>query len=155
RAARDAAIEAGYGRGAGQLAAALGAALDEAEASWAAVGPDDWGRPVAYRDGTLHTAGLAWWRELEIHTVDALLGAGPSGWPPDLCTHLLGFLSVRVPGGTGLTLTAVDTGQTWTYGRGGQVAVEGRLTDLAAWLAGRAPEGPLGGGPLPELGGWP
>jgi maleylpyruvate isomerase len=155
RPARDAAIEAGHGRPAAQLAAALADALDEAEASWAAVGPGDWTRPVAYRDGTLRTVGLAWWRELEIHTVDARLGAGPSGWSAELCTHLLDFLSVRVPDGVGLTLTAVDTGGVRTYGGGAPVAVRGRLTDLAAWFAGRSPEGPLEGGPLPELGSWP
>jgi maleylpyruvate isomerase len=157
RAARDAAIAAGHRRGAAQLTAALGDALDEAEASWAAVGPDDWTRPVAYREGSLRTAGLAWWRELEIHTVDARLGAGPHGWPPELCTHLLGFLAVRVPGSVALTLTAVDTGGSWSYGGPGgtPVAVEGRLTDLAAWLAGRGTEGELAGDPPPELGSWP
>ncbi|MGW5352894.1 maleylpyruvate isomerase family mycothiol-dependent enzyme [Streptomyces sp. NPDC004031] len=155
RPARDAAIEAGHGRSAAQLTAALSDALDEAEASWAAVGPGDWEHPVAYRDGTLRTVGLAWWRELEIHTVDARLGASPSGWSPQLCTHLLDFLSVRVPGGVGLMVTAVDTGEVWTYGRGARVAVEGRLTDLAAWFAGRRPEQALTGGPLPELGTWP
>lgn len=156
RAARDAAIEAGHGRSAEQLAAALGEALDEVEASWAAVGPGDWERPVAYRDGTLRTAGLAWWRELEIHTADALLGRGPSDWPPQLCVHLVGFLSARVPDGSALTLTAVDSGRSWTRGTGqSPVAVKGRLTDLAAWLAGRLPEQPLSGDPLPELGSWP
>jgi maleylpyruvate isomerase len=155
RQARDAAIEAGHGRSAAQLAAAVADALDEAEVSWTAVGPGDWQRPVAYRDGTLRTAGLAWWRELEIHTADALLGSGPDSWPPDLCVHLVDFLSVRVPDGTGLRLTAVDADRSWTLGRGETVAVGGRLTDLAAWLAGRAPQQPLTGGPLPELGSWP
>ncbi|WUH95076.1 maleylpyruvate isomerase family mycothiol-dependent enzyme [Streptomyces sp. NBC_00433] len=155
RAARDAAIEAGHGRGAAQLAAAVGDALDEAEASWAGVGPDDWRRPVAYRDGTVRTAGLAWWRELEIHTADALLGTGPDGWPPQLCVHLVDFLAVRVPAGTELRLTAVDADLHRTFGEGEPVAVGGRLTDLAAWMAGRAPQGQLTGGPLPELGNWP
>lgn len=157
RAARDAAIAAGHARGAARLTAALGDALEEAEASWAAVGPDDWARPVAYREGTLRTAGLAWWRELEIHTVDARLGAGPGGWPPALCTHLLDFLATRVPGGVALTLTAPDTGGSWSYGpRGGTpVAVRGRLTDLAAWIAGRGTEAELAGDPPPELGSWP
>lgn len=158
RASRDAAIEAGHRRSAAQLGPALEAALEEAEASWAAVRPEDWARPVAYRGGTLRTAGLAWWRELEIHTVDARLGAGPSSWPPRLCTHLLDFLAVRVPDDVVLTLTAVDSGRVWTYGRyggGAPVAAEGRLTDLAAWLAGRRPEGAITGGPLPGLGSWP
>ncbi|WP_235001983.1 maleylpyruvate isomerase family mycothiol-dependent enzyme [Actinacidiphila paucisporea] len=155
RAARDAAIEAGHGRGAAELAAAVGDALDEAEASWDAVGPGDWRRPVAYRDGTVRTAGLAWWRELQIHTADALLGTGPDSWPPHLCLHLVDFLAVRVPAGTELRLAAVDADRSWTLGEGEPVAVEGRLTDLAAWLAGRAPQRPLTGGPLPELGNWP
>lgn len=155
RASRDAAIEAGHGRSAAQLAAAVGDALDEAEASWSAVGPDDWQRPVSYRDGTVRTAGLAWWRELEIHTADALLGTGPDRWPPQLCAHLVDFLAVRVPPGTELTLTAVDAERSWTLGSGEPVAVGGRLTDLAAWLAGRAPTRPLAGDPLPELGSWP
>jgi maleylpyruvate isomerase len=157
RAARDAAIAAGHGRPAAVLTAALRDALDEAEASWAAVGDGDWARPVAYREGTLRTAGLAWWRELEIHTVDARLGAAPGGWPPGLCAHLLDFLAGRVPAGTALTLTAADTGGSWSYGGPGgvPVAVRGRLTDLAAWLAGRGTEGELAGGPLPELGSWP
>lgn len=155
RAARDAAIEAGHGRSAAQLAAAVGDALDEAEASWAGVGPEDWQRPVSYRDGTVRTAGLAWWREVEIHTSDALLGTGPDRWPPQLCVHLVDFLSVRVPDGTALTLTAVDADRSWTLGGGEPVAVGGRLTDLAAWLAGRAPQQPLTGDPLPELGSWP
>ncbi|WP_327292538.1 maleylpyruvate isomerase family mycothiol-dependent enzyme [Streptomyces sp. NBC_01198] len=155
RPARDAAIEAGHGRSAAQLAAGVEDALDEAEASWSGVGPDDWQRPVTYRDGTLRTAGLAWWREVEIHTSDALLGAGPDRWPPQLCFHLLDFLSVRVPYGTAVTLTAVDADRSWTLGEGRPVAVGGRLTDLAAWLAGRPPQQPLTGDPLPVLGSWP
>lgn len=155
RPARDAAIEAGHGRSAGRLAAAVGDALDEAEASWGAVGPGDWQRPVSYRDGTVLTAGLAWWRELEIHTADARLGTGPDRWPPHLCVHLVDFLSVRVPYGTELRLTAVDAERSWTLGSGEPVEVGGRLTDVAAWLAGRAPQQPLTGGPLPELDGWP
>jgi len=155
RATRDAAIEAGHGRSAPQLAAALGSALDEIEASWSAVGPADWDRPVSYRDGTLLIAGLAWWRELEIHTADALLGPGTDDWSPDLCAHLIDQLSARIPDGVRLTLTTADGALQWTSGSGRPVAVQGRLTDLAAWLAGRIPIHPLTGDPLPELGSWP
>jgi maleylpyruvate isomerase len=154
-AAREAAIEAGHGRSAERLAAALADALDEAAASWGAVGPDDWARPVAYRDGVLFDTGLAWWRELEIHTADALLGRGPGDWPAPLCAHLVEFLAPRVPDGTRLTLTATDGPWTWTRGSGTPVAVTGAVTDLAAWLAGRRPAGTLTGGPLPALGDWP
>ncbi|WNI19305.1 maleylpyruvate isomerase family mycothiol-dependent enzyme [Actinacidiphila sp. ITFR-21] len=155
RAGRNAAIEAGQRRGAPRLRAALADALDEIEASWSAVGPDDWGRPVRYRDGTLFDAGLAWWRELEIHTADALLGRGVADWSEPFCAHLVEFLAPRVPVGVELSLTAVDGPWSWTRGTGTPVAVRGRLTDLAAWLAGRHPVGPLTGDPLPDLEPWP
>ncbi|WP_329129341.1 maleylpyruvate isomerase family mycothiol-dependent enzyme [Streptomyces sp. NBC_01476] len=155
RPARNAAIEAGQRRGAAQLRAALTDALDEVEASWSGVGPEDWQRPVRYRDGVLLDAGLAWWRELEIHTTDALLGPSVTDWSQPFAAHVAEFLAPRVPAGVRLTLTAVDSPWTWTRGEGTPVAVAGRLTDLAAWLAGRHPAGPLTGDPLPELGPWP
>jgi maleylpyruvate isomerase len=155
RPARNAAIEAGQRRSAPQLRAALTDALDEVEASWSAVGPDDWQRPVRYRDGVLFDAGLAWWRELEIHTADALLGPGVADWSRPFCAHVVEFLAPRVPVGVRLALTATDGPESWTQGSGTPVAVRGRLADLAAWLAGRHPVGPLTGDPLPELGPWP
>jgi maleylpyruvate isomerase len=155
RSSRDAAIEAGHGRSAERLTAALNDALDEVEASWSAVGPTDWDRPVSYRDGTVLTAGFAWWREMEIHTADALLGRGPDDWSPGLCTHLLDHLSARIPSGVRFTLTSADGAEPWTYGAGEQVSVRGTRSDLAAWLAGRVPPRPLTGDPLPTLGSWP
>jgi maleylpyruvate isomerase len=155
RASRDAAIEAGHGRSAQVLTDALADALDETEASWEAVGPQDWDRPVGYRDGVLLDAGLAWWRELEIHTTDALLGRATTDWSPEFCTHLVEHLGRRVPAGVTVTLTATDGPWTWTWGQGAPLAVRGALTDLAAWLAGRHPVGPLTGDPLPPLGNWP
>jgi maleylpyruvate isomerase len=155
RPARNAAIQAGHGRSAAQLRAALGDALDEVEASWSAVGPDDWQRPVRFRDGVLLDAGFAWWRELEIHTADALLGPGVSDWSRPFCGHVVEYLASRVPAGVRLTLTATDSPWTSTCGTGRTVAVSGALPDLAAWLAGRRPAGPLTGDPLPPLGPWP
>lgn len=155
RATRDAAIEAGQRRPVQQLAPALADALDEVEASWSLVGPDDWDRPVRYRDGTLRDAGLAWWRELEIHTADTDLGYRTHEWSVPLCTHLIGFLAPRVPAGYRVTLSATDAEFSWAHGSGSPLSVEGRLTDLAAWLAGRHPVEPLHGGPLPPLGNWP
>lgn len=155
RPARDAAIEAGHGRSAPRLTAALNDALDEIEASWSPVGPADWDRPVSYRDATLAAAGFAWWRELEIHTADALLGRGPDDWSPELCTHLIDYLSARVPDGVRLTLVSADGAVEVTHGANSQVSVRGRRSDLAAWLAGRVPPRPLTGDPLPALGSWP
>jgi maleylpyruvate isomerase len=155
RPARDAAIEAGHRRGAAQFTAALTAAMDEVEASWEALGPDDWSRPVRYRDGVVLDAGLAWWRELEIHTVDLDLGPAFADWSPEFCGHVLDFLAVRIPEDVRLTVTAPDGEPVFAYGAGRPVKVTGTLPDLAAWLAGRHPSAPLGGDPLPPLGPWP
>ncbi|SDO26131.1 maleylpyruvate isomerase [Actinacidiphila guanduensis] len=155
RPARDAAIEAGHRRSAPQLRSALADALDEVEASWAAVGPDDWDRPVRYRDGALLDAGRAWWRELEIHTVDARLGRTSADWSLPLCTYLVDYLAPRVPAGYQVAFTATDTGWSAVRGSGREIEVRGRICDIAAWLAGRVPEAPLEGGPLPQLADWP
>ncbi|KAF4410652.1 maleylpyruvate isomerase family mycothiol-dependent enzyme [Streptomyces lycii] len=152
---RDAAIEAGAQRTADELRTALGQALAGAESAWRALGPADWSLPTRYRDGDAAAALLCWWRELEIHTVDARLGAGPRDWSRDFCGHALDFLAPRAPAG-GLTLVATDGPETRSAGAGG-VTVRGALGDLTAWMAGRAPEGPLrcDGAALPELGPWP
>ncbi|WP_240796516.1 maleylpyruvate isomerase family mycothiol-dependent enzyme [Streptomyces sp. RFCAC02] len=142
RPARAAAIEAGAVRGAAELRTAVTAALDSAADAWSAVGPDDWGRRVAYRDGVLLDALLAWWREVEIHTADARLGSGTREWRREFCAHALDFLAPRAPEGVRLTLVATDGPERRTLGGAGRpLTVAGRLTDLTAWLAGRAPEG--------------
>ncbi len=163
RPARDAAIEAGAVRGAAALGDAVRAALAEASAAWAAVGPGDWSRPVRHRNGDLRSALLAWWRELEIHTADAGIGHGPRDWPQELCHHLLDHMAPRVPAELHLVVTATDGTLSRQYGSGDAptVTVSGPLTDLAAWLTGRRPHEPLdcrrsgADTPLPELLGWP
>lgn len=145
---RDAAIEAGSRRTAKELRRAVGRTLAEAAEAWTALEPDGWALPVRYRDGDTTTALLCWWRELEIHTVDARLGRGSGDWSREFCGRLLDHLTPA----EGLTLAATDgPGVRW-YGTGTAVTVRGALTDLAAWLAGRRPQGPLdtGGRPLPE-----
>ncbi|MEU9121509.1 maleylpyruvate isomerase family mycothiol-dependent enzyme [Streptomyces sp. NPDC048506] len=163
RPARAAGIEAGSRRDAAALGRAVAAALDEASAAWAAVGPADWSRPVHYRDGDLRTALLCWWRELEIHLVDAGMGHGPQDWPRELCHHLLDHLAPRAPHGLHLVLEATDEPSARPFGPQGAptVTVRGPLTALTAWMAGRAPGRPLdcrrAGAtvPLPELLDWP
>ncbi|WP_207931213.1 maleylpyruvate isomerase family mycothiol-dependent enzyme [Streptomyces sp. 8K308] len=158
RPARDAGIEAGARRDAAALRAALTAALDRVRATWAAVGPDEWDRPVRYRQGPLRGALLAWWREAEIHTADALLGATPADWSRAFCGHTLDFLAPRVPADTRLVLVATDGPERREFGTGPQdVVVRGPLTDLTAWLAGRAPAAPPRPetGELPQLDPWP
>ncbi|MBL1096801.1 maleylpyruvate isomerase family mycothiol-dependent enzyme [Streptomyces coffeae] len=157
RPARDAAIEAGAPRSVDALRTAVADALAEAEDAWAAVGPRDWARPVRHRDSDVAAVLRAWWRELEIHTVDLRLGRVPGDWPRAFCAHALDFLAPRAPEGVRLTLEATDGPERRELGAGAPLTVRGRLGDLTAWMAGREVPGPLDSGstPLPELAPWP
>lgn len=156
RPARDAGIEAGAGRPVGDLRSVVTEVFDRLSTTLTGLDPDDWDRPVRYRDGTVGGVVYALWREITIHAVDLAVGATPDGWEPDLCLHLLDFLSPRLPAGTSVTFAPED-GPQRTYGSGVAVVVTGRLTDVTAWLAGRTPTGPVTNpaGDLPDLGPWP
>ncbi|WP_433254498.1 maleylpyruvate isomerase family mycothiol-dependent enzyme [Streptosporangium sp. CA-135522] len=157
RPGRDAAIERGAGRAAHELREATGAACAALEAAWEETGEEGWSLPVRYRDATLLDTAYARWREVGIHLTDLDLGYRPSDWSVEFCDHVAGFLISRAPTGTHLTLVADDADLRWTSGTGATVAVRGRTDDLAAWLAGRAPDHPVrsDSGDLPELGPWP
>jgi maleylpyruvate isomerase len=138
--ARNAGIEAGSGRTVTEHLAALGALRDDLASAWPEPGSPLWAAPSGYRGGPLSGCLLAWWREVRIHSVDALAGTsqevGYGTWDDALCAHLRDFLAVRLPDGV-----AVDD-------------VAGDPRDVTAWLAGRVPASPLPG-ELPELGPWP
>lgn len=146
-AGRDAAIRAASTRTTAEHVAALEAARERLATVWPDPGDALWSTPIAYRDGVLADALLAWWREARIHAVDATAGLqealGYDTWDERFCAHLGEFLAVRLPD------DAAD------------VELVGEPTDVAAWLAGREPAGEMtarrGGAvvPLPELGPWP
>jgi maleylpyruvate isomerase len=153
RPGRDAEIETYAHRPAAELIMMLKQAVASLEASWATMGPADWTRPAFYRGpGPLTDVLKGCWRETEIHSVDLNLGVRPAQWSAELCVHLFGFLEPRVPEGTQLVL-AVPDGRTWELGSGERVVVSGALADLAAWLSGRKPDGPVESstGSLPTL----
>jgi maleylpyruvate isomerase len=153
RPARAAAIEAGAGRPASELVQAVLESDALLEQAWAKAGPDDWARPVRYRDGVLLDTVWCRWREAEVHAVDAHLGYEPSHWSPEFCAHLVEFLAPRVPNGVELMLSPTDGGRAFLLGGGRSVELRGRLTDLTAWLAGRR-HGAIDG-ELVELNPWP
>lgn len=153
RPARDAAIEAGAGRSAGEQQEHLQRATNALIAAWEKVGPDDWQRPVLHRNSNLAAAIYATWRELTIHTTDLALEPTPDGWPTEFCLHLLDFLRPRTPEGIHLIVRAND-GSRWETGIGKQHVLTGTLTDLTAWYAGRTPPGHITG-PAPNLLPWP
>jgi maleylpyruvate isomerase len=102
-----------------------------------------WSNEVQTRGGrTVPATELPWMRvrEVWIHTVD--LDAGPrfEDIPTAICTALVDDVTggfAKRDGVPGLRLTATDVGGTWTIGDG-STAVTAPVTDLAAWLTGRA-----------------
>jgi maleylpyruvate isomerase len=150
---RDAAIEAGAGRPAGELREDIRQSSQELTKAWEELAPADWSRPIQYRGATVAVTVPTRWREVEIHTADLGLGYGPGGWTPAFCVHLIDFLTPRVPDGTNLTL--VSPHGRWSLGEGEPVEVSGDITDIAAWLAGRDHRALTSSTALPELGPWP
>ncbi|KQQ81620.1 maleylpyruvate isomerase family mycothiol-dependent enzyme [Arthrobacter sp. Leaf137] len=121
-----------------------------------------WWAPIAYRGGVVLDGGLALWRELTIHNADLLTGRGPETWGRDFCGHLFKFLEPRVQPGDKLLLQPLGLPPVSLGSGNRSTVVNGMLTDLAAWLAGREPT--LGslrasanadGTDLPELLPWP
>ena len=148
--ARNAAIESDAARPVDELTQHVREALANLVAAWERV--DDWSRPIRHRNGTLADTVYNAWREVDVHAADLDLSYTTDDWSQDFCMHLLAFLRPRVPEGTRLVLQA--PGVRWAHGEGDELVIEGKLTDLTAWMAGRQPRGPLTGD-LPELQPWP
>ncbi|TDU91533.1 maleylpyruvate isomerase [Kribbella voronezhensis] len=152
RPARDAAIERGAGRPAGELKRHVRQASQGLLQAWQKVGPDDWDRPVRHRESTVAATVYTGWREYEIHTVDLGLEPTSDAWSTEFCLHLLEFLRPRTPDNLHLILRAPDL--EWEAGTGETRVLTGALTDLTAWMAGREPQRPVSGD-LPALDPWP
>ncbi|MDA2808363.1 maleylpyruvate isomerase family mycothiol-dependent enzyme [Nocardiopsis suaedae] len=138
---RDAAIEAGADRSAAGLRTDVAEAVTEIEAAWPGAEGPGWELPVRHRDGTVLTALQCWWRELVLHTDDLRMPGGPRDWEPEFYVHLTEFLAPRAPEGVRLLLSPVDGAPQRMLGEGRTVVLSGAFSDLAAFLAGRAPEG--------------
>lgn len=160
--ARDAAIEEGAGATASEHRERVASALDRVLAAFESLEPEQWDTPIRFRNGVVRDGALALWRELVIHHSDLGTGCNQQEWTGEFCHHLLDFLEPRVPEGETFLLRT-QQGEKIRLGEGADgVVVEGRLQDLAAWLAGRE----IGRGsvraehegeavPLPEIGPWP
>ncbi|UVJ40987.1 maleylpyruvate isomerase family mycothiol-dependent enzyme [Arthrobacter sp. CJ23] len=134
---RTKAIELAAGHSLAQHREAVESSLTAAIAAFDSLGDGGWTAPISYRNGTAFDGGLALWRELVIHASDLATGRGPETWSRPFCEHLIGFLAARVPEEyrfvlqpTGLPRVTIGTGTT-------SIAINGMLTDIAAWLAGR------------------
>ena len=119
-----------------------------------------WNLATGFRNGTVEELCYAIWRELVIHTSDLALSNSVADWEPEFCAHLFEALEARVPESRRYILQPHGA-QRITLGHGDDATVlSGTAFDLAAWLAGRAPLGPVqatadaDGADLPELGPW-
>jgi maleylpyruvate isomerase len=137
---RNRAIELTAGLGIEQHRAALAGALGRALDAFGGLDPAGWQAPISYRGGVVFDGGLALWRELTIHATDLGTGRGPETWSRPFCEHLVDFLSARVPEGERFVLQPLGLPPVAIGAAGGRsTAVNGMLTDIAAWLAGRTP----------------
>lgn len=136
---RTRAIEMAAGHSLAEHRTDLDTALERALRAFDSLDAAGWREPITYRGGVVFDGGLALWRELVIHATDLGTGRGPETWSRPFCEHLFDFLSARVPAGQkfvlqplGLPAIAIGTG-------GRSTVINGMLTDIAAWLAGRTP----------------
>jgi maleylpyruvate isomerase len=167
---RNKAIDMAAGHDAATHLADLTAALDRALKAFDALpGVKDsaanrtgWYAPITFRGGVVLDGGLALWRELVIHASDLLTGRGPETWSRPFCEHLFDFLAARVQPDDKLVLQPLGL-QPVSIGSGNRsTVINGMITDIAAWLAGREPtlgslraSAAADGVNLPELLPWP
>ena len=137
-------------------------ALDRALRAFDSLDAAGWQESITYRGGVVFDGGLALWRELVIHASDLGTGRGPETWSRPFCEHLFDFLSARVPEGQRFVLQPLGLPSVVIGSGGKSTVINGMVTDIAAWLAGRTPT--LGslrataaadGVDLPELLPWP
>lgn len=159
---RTQAIEMAAGLSAAEHQARLDAALQRVLSNLGGLEEEQWTLPISYRDGGIKDGALALWRELVIHLADLDVGRGPETWSKDFCMYLLSFLEARVPEDTRLVLLPLGL-EKITLGSGeNTVSIQGMLTDITAWLAGREAtmgslraEAAADSVALPKLLGWP
>lgn len=134
---RTQAIEMAAGLSAAEHQARLDAALQRVLSDLGGLTEEQWQLPISYRDGVIFDGALALWRELVIHLSDLDVGRGPETWSKEFCLYLITFLAARVPDDTRLVLLPLGL-EKITLGSGEHtVSIQGMLTDIAAWLAGR------------------
>ncbi|HSN36979.1 MAG TPA: maleylpyruvate isomerase family mycothiol-dependent enzyme [Arthrobacter sp.] len=137
---RTRAIEMAAGHTIAEHRADVDAALDRALQAFGALDTAGWQAPISFRGGVVFDGALALWRELVIHAADLGAGRGPETWSRPFCEHLFDFLAARVPEGQRFVLQPLGLPAVTIGTPGGpSTAINGMLTDIAAWLAGRTP----------------
>jgi maleylpyruvate isomerase len=157
-AARAAAIEAGAGRGAGELAEDVRVTSEALVAEAAAVPPEGWRRVVRWTAGQETEAALVLpsrLGEVLIHHVDLDIGYGPGGFVRDQLPRLVEHLGAREPAEPAVAIVGTDTGRAFVIGDGRRGTVSGAEAEVLGWLFGRSDGSGLGWGGEGELPGVP
>ncbi len=160
RAERDADIERGAGRSAGQLVGDVHASHERLMAEVAGMDSADWSASIRYgaddREGNATLIPPLRRSEVEIHHVDLDLGYTLAHWPPDFVEPMLERVAADFsarPDTPRLTLVGNDE-RRWQIRDGGQ-EVSGPASALLGWLVGRTDgSGLTTEGNLPALGAW-
>jgi maleylpyruvate isomerase len=124
---RNAEIDAGSGRPAGEQVADVAASSQRLEAAWSRQTRwDGLSGEIDGREVTVASLVFARWREVEVHRADLGLGYGPEDWPAEYVREDLGVLEMRwnarrPMGMTGLPAAALqlppNTRLAWLLGR--------------------------------------
>ena len=144
KAGRDADIESGAGRDLGDLRLDLAESSERLLAALSEISPEALTTKVVLASGAVvsaHDVPLIRVREVEIHHVDLDVGYSPDDWSPAFAARTLDqispfFRTARdCPVGS---LIADDGTGRWEVAAEGP-SLAGSLSELAAWLTGRAP----------------
>jgi maleylpyruvate isomerase len=156
--AREADIDAGADRPAGEQVADLSAASQRLAAAVAEMPPEAWAKVVRWTSGSEAPAARVMWsrlREVEIHHVDLDAGYTPADWPDAFTLRMLRSLTRDFGGrddGPRLVVRAPEVGSDLPIGSAAtEPIVGGPGAAVVAWLIGRSngdgltvqPPGPL------------
>ena len=156
---RDAAIEAGARRSAGELLEDAVAACGRWEQAANQLRSANLEAPGCSRPGSapfpVRRVGMMRRTEVEVHHADLGLQYTAADWPQDFVSALMKRRHRELAAaGVGFRWRAADTGESWETGDGPEVT--GSAADIVWWLIGRGTGEALtsSDGRLPELGRW-
>jgi maleylpyruvate isomerase len=125
---RDADIDAGAARPAGDQVADVASTIEALEAAWSRhTRWDGLSRELDGREVTVASLVFARWREVEVHRADLGLGHRPDDWPSEYVREDLGVMEMRWSARRPMGMTGLP-----------DAALQAPPSTRLAWLLGRA-----------------